>query len=214
MADLLPLEKLHEPLPQSRRLARFTVSDVVRLGEAGVLRDDRRYELLNGLLHEMHAPGPNHQQLVRNLVYFLEDRLREGGIDPRHRVLQGEALYFSASTYRLPDVMVLSAPPLERGRPRLVRPADVELVVEVSLSTYKTDAGEKLRRYARGGIPEYWVVRVEAEDWTDRVLEVRRRPVDEDYAEVAVLGYGEASLVLEGASLRRLGPLRVDDILG
>ena len=214
MAETLPLESLHEPLRQVGHLARFTVSDVVRLGEAGVLRDDRRYELLNGLLHEMHAPGPNHQYLVNKITFLFTRLFIERGIDPEQLVMQEKPLYFSASTYRLPDVMVLSAPPLERGRPRLVRPADVELVVEVSLSTYKTDAGEKLRRYARGGIPEYWVVRVEAEDWTDRVLEVRRRPVDEDYAEVAVLGYGEASLVLEGASLRRLGPLRVDDILG
>ena len=214
MAETLPTVEAHEPLAQAVRLARFTVADVARMAEAGLLRDDRRYELLNGLLHAMHAPGPNHQQLVRNLVYFLEDRMREAGMDPRHRVLQGEALHFSEATYRLPDLMVLSAPPVEGGAPRLVRPHDVELVVEVSVSTYRTDVGDKLRRYARGGIPEYWVVRVDAADWTDRVLEVRRGPVDEDYAEVASLGYGDGPLTPAGPSLRRLGPLRIEDVLG
>ncbi|MGI9176011.1 MAG: Uma2 family endonuclease [Rhodothermales bacterium] len=214
MADTLSLEKLQEPLPQSTQLTRFTVPDVTRLAEAGVLRDDRRYELINGLLHEMHAPGPNHQQLVRNLVYFFEDRLREHGIDPRHLVLQGEALYFSEATYRLPDLMVLAAPPLEDGKPRFVRPSDVQLVIEVSVSTYKGDVGDKLRRYARGGIPEYWIVRVDADDWTHRVLEVRRKPVDEDYREVLTLEYGDAAFTLESEKLRPLGPLRVDDVLG
>ena len=213
MAETLTPTTTHE-LPLPAQLTRFTIPDVLRLAEAGVLRDDRRYELLNGLLIEMHAPGPNHQQLVRNLFYLFEDRMREKGIDPRHRVLQGEALYFTEATYRLPDLMVLAAPPLEDGKPRFIRPADVQLVVEVSVSTYQTDVGDKLRRYARGGIPEYWIVRVNPEDWTDRALEVRRKPIDEDYRETVTLGYGDAPFTLAGETLRPLGPFRPDDLLG
>ena len=214
MAETLPTVEAHEPLAQAVRLARFTVADVARMAEAGLLRDDRRYELLNGLLHAMHAPGPNHQYLVNKIAFLFTRLLLERGIDPEQLVLQEKPLHFSEATYRLPDLMVLSAPPVEGGAPRLVRPHDVELVVEVSVSTYRTDVGDKLRRYARGGIPEYWVVRVDAADWTDRVLEVRRGPVDEDYAEVASLGYGDGPLTPAGPSLRRLGPLRVEDVLG
>ena len=110
--------------------------------------------------------------------------------------------------------MVLAAPPLEDGKPRFIQPSDVQLVVEVSVSTYKVDVGDKLRRYAWGGILEYWIVRVDSDDWTNRVLEVRRKPADEDYREAMTLEYGDAAFTLEGEGLRHIGPLRVDDILG
>lgn len=59
MADMLSRERPHEPPQQSAHLTRFTVVDVMRMAGAGVLRDDRRYELINGLIYEIHAPGPN-----------------------------------------------------------------------------------------------------------------------------------------------------------
>ena len=49
MADTLLLEKRHGPVQQSSQLARFTAPDLARLAEAKVLRDDRRYERVNGL---------------------------------------------------------------------------------------------------------------------------------------------------------------------
>ena len=213
MAETLTPETTRE-LPPAAQLTRFTIPDVLRLAEAGVLRDDRRYELLNGLLIEMHAPGPNHQYLVNKIAFLFTRRFIEKEIDPEQLVMQEKALYFTEATYRLPDLMVLAAPPLEEGKPRFIRPPDVQLVVEVSVSTYQTDVGDKLRRYARGGIPEYWIVRVNPEDWTDRALEVRRKPIDEDYRETVTLGYGDAPFTLAGETLRPLGPFRPDDLLG
>ena len=66
------------------------------------------------------------------------------------------------------------------------------------------DAGDKLRRYAWGDIPEYWIVRVDSDDWTNRVLEVRRKPVDEDYREAMTLEYGDAAFTLESEGLRHI----------
>ena len=56
------------------------------------------------------------------------------------------------------------------------------LVVEASNTTLHADMTIKQRMYARGGIPEYWVV-----DIPNRLLHVFRNPTPDGYAEVSVL---------------------------
>ena len=52
------------------------------------------------------------------------------------------------------------------------------MVVEISDATLRFDQGRKAMLYARAGIPEYWIVNL-----VERVLEVRRAPQDNGYAE-------------------------------
>ena len=94
MADMLSLERPHEPPQQSAHLTRFTVADVMRLAGAGVLRDDRRYELINGLIYEIHVPGPNHQYLVNKIAFLFTRLFIERGVDPEQLVMQEKPLYF------------------------------------------------------------------------------------------------------------------------
>ena len=70
--------------------------------------------------------------------------------------------------------------------------ADVPLVVEVSDTSLAEDRGQKARLYAKHGIPEYWIVNLNA-----RTLEVRRgpRPESEDYFETLVYREGETATV-------------------
>jgi len=51
-------------------------------------------------------------------------------------------------------------------------PRGAALVVEVSDTTVAFDRGKKLEIYAGSGIPEYWILDLQA-----RVVEVRKRPV-------------------------------------
>lgn len=66
-----------------------------------------------------------------------------------------------------PDFAILSA----RDTRRTGKPHDALLVIEVSNSSLRFDLGEKARRYAGAGYPEYWVIDVQA-----RTIHVHRGP--------------------------------------
>jgi Uma2 family endonuclease len=57
-------------------------------------------------------------------------------------------------------------------------PSEAVLIVEVALSSWVYDAGRKLQAYARGGLPEVWLV-----DLNRDVVHVCRQPIDDIYTE-------------------------------
>ena len=92
-------------------------------------------------------------------------------------------LRLGAQSLPEPDVAVVRGSPRDylEGHPRAA-----ELVVEISDSSLVIDRGRKLRLYAREGVPEYWIVNL-----VENCVEVRRRPVNEDYTGVQVYRRGE-----------------------
>jgi Uma2 family endonuclease len=91
-------------------------------------------------------------------------------------------------------------------------PRGASLVVEVSDTTVLFDRGKKLGMYAGSGIPEYWIVDLQA-----RAVEVRKRPVGggaDDaparYLELAMYRPGDAIDV----GLRPGARVAVDQLLG
>ena len=62
-------------------------------------------------------------------------------------------------------------------RRKLPRPADVHAVIEVALSSLKSDRTQKLEAYAAANIVEYWVVDVRNER-----IETYREPRGTEYA--------------------------------
>ena len=62
----------------------------------------------------------------------------------------------------------------------------VTLVIEVSDTTLEIDLGRKLELYAKAGVPEYWVVDVNA----NRVL-MYMTPTDGDYPGQREAPFGE-----------------------
>jgi Uma2 family endonuclease len=91
-------------------------------------------------------------------------------------------------------------------------PRGASLVVEVSDTTVLFDRGQKLRTYASAGIPEYWIVDLQAQ-----AVEVRKQPMasagDDDparYLDLRVYRRGDAiELGLKGG-IR----IAVDQLLG
>ena len=133
--------------------------------------DGNRYEVVDGELLVTPSPGYPHQRAVRELLMLLDEYLRGAGL--------GEVLPSPSDIELDPESMVqpdLFAQGLVDGRP----PRDwnsgapLFLVVEVlSPSTARADRTTKRRRFQRAGIPEYWIVDLDA-----RVIE-RWRPGDE-----------------------------------
>ena len=128
---------------------RSTVDQYFRMSELGLL-DERRVELLNGEIIEVPAQGVPHRLAVSKI-----SRLLIAAFDPaRYWVtFQGTAVLsrFSAPD---PDFYVLDVP---QQAPTSKLPVPF-LVIEVSDTTYRKDAGPKLRAYARAGVGEYWIV--------------------------------------------------------
>ena len=132
-----------------RRL--FTVHDYHRMGEAGILLEDDRVELIRGEIVAMSPIGNPHNAAVdranRALVNLVGDR----------------AIVRVQGSVRLdeydepqPDIVLL------RPRPDFYNsmsagPKDIFLIVEMADSSLKYDRRVKAGLYAELGIPEYWV---------------------------------------------------------
>jgi Uma2 family endonuclease len=130
---------------------RYTIEEYYRLVEEGLLDEDARVELLDGRIVPMSPIGPRHEQVIRQLRRAFE-RQEQG----RYEVDKATPLPIPDHNEPEPDLMLFRIGAATRAHH--VRPADVFLVVEVSLSTRDKDLGDKVMIYERGRIPEYWVI--------------------------------------------------------
>lgn len=154
----------------ARRL--FTREEYHRMGEAGILKETDRVELIRGEIIEMSPIGPRHIAFVNNLNQLLVTRL--GG---RAIVSVQNPVALEEDTEPEPDLTVLRRrlPPYKEAEPAT---PDVLLLIEVGDTSLTYDRGTKLRLYAESGIPEYWVVDASAE-----AVEIHRGPGPGGYAE-------------------------------
>jgi Uma2 family endonuclease len=129
---------------------RFTVHDYHRMGEAGILHEDDRVELIEGEIVEMAAIGTRHFTCVNGLTRLL---VREAG-DAAIVSVQNP-VRLDEYTEPQPDLTVLR---VRDYRESLPTPEDVLLLIEVSDTTLAYDRGVKLPLYARAGIREVWIV--------------------------------------------------------
>jgi Uma2 family endonuclease len=109
----------------------------------------------------------------------------------------------------MPDAFVVRGTLNQYSR-RLPNHRDVALVVEVSDSSLGDDRGKKLRQYALGEIPEYWIVNL-----VDRRVEAYTRPTGPDhppaYRHREDYGPGRSvPLVMGGVEIAAIA---VDDLL-
>jgi Uma2 family endonuclease len=130
----------------------ISAAEYYRMGEVGILGPDERVELLNGRIITMPPIGPRHAQAVRVLTRIFERALGDRAV-----VSAQLPLDLDPESQPQPDVVLARLPAETYARVHPV-PADCPLVVEVSETTLRHDAGEKLQAYARADIAEYWIV--------------------------------------------------------
>jgi Uma2 family endonuclease len=172
------------PIPASRdalavlfgeRRRPTTVSDYHRMVSAGILGEDDRVELIEGVILEVSPQSELLAQVIQRLGRLL------------YRSLSDEFAIRCQLPLRLgdrsepePDFAVLRA---EDARSHREPPSRALLVVEVAAESLRKDRDVKGSLYARFGVPEYWIVDLEA-----RAIEVRRDPgTDGRYREVSVV---------------------------
>ena len=131
---------------------RFTVEKYHRLGEAGILGEDDRVELLNGQLMVMPPFGGAHRSLVESLTAIFASRIGEN----RFRLGIRKAVSLDAHSEPQPDVVLYKS----SVRGWYPGPDEIFLMVEVADVSLSYELGVKLEAYARGMIREVWVMDV------------------------------------------------------
>ena len=176
---------------------RFTVHDYHRMGEAGILHEDDRVELIEGELVEMTAIGTRHFSCVNRLNRLLVMSVGDEAI-----VSVQNPVRLNEYTEPQPDLTVIRP---RDYRESLPMPEDVLLLIEVSDTTLAYDRGTKLSLYARAGIREVWIVNLPSE-----TIERYTNPSGDGYQRVAQTRSGQT---LESTGLPGLTP-SVDEVLG
>ena len=141
--------------PYEPPIHQITVAQFHRMLETGVLTADDRVELIDGEMRDMPPIGPSHSGCTVGLIEVLARALH-------HRALmnvQGP-LALDAKSELYPDLMVLK-PREDRYQTGHPHADDVLLLIEVSDTTLDYDRRTKLRKYARAGVPRYWIIDVQ-----------------------------------------------------
>ncbi len=177
----------------------FTVKEVERMSDAGILRAEDRVELIGGQLIAMQPKGAPHEALKIRLL-----RRWYGAIQTDDDLIPHTTFRLSEDTFIEPDFLVF---PRSSGIRRL-SPATVLLAVELSDSSLGYDLGPKALVYAHFGVRELWVI-----DAIGMMIHVHREPDGGRYR--AITPWSEGDLVVPafapGAFALRLADLDLTD---
>jgi Uma2 family endonuclease len=163
---IAPVTLAAEGLPRRA----FSVADVERMVEVGLLDPDERIELIGGELVPMSPKGAQHEVLKNMLLAAI---IRQVSTD---WITAIETTYrLSSSTYLEPDIVVFP----RRVRFSGLRGYEAELVIEIAETSLAYDLGRKATLYASFGIRELWVI-----DARTRLTTVHRDPDRNGYRSV------------------------------
>ena len=168
------VEQLSEPW-------RWTVAEVLRMVDVGLLPPDVRTELIEGeLVRKAMTQNAPHVNTVTRLTMRLAQASGDAYV-----VSVQNALVLDHRSMPEPDLSVLRAQDDDR-LDRMPTLADAVLVVEVADSSVARDRRRKIPLYARHGCPELWFV-----DLRQAALERHTLPGPDGFAEVERLVEGE-----------------------
>jgi Uma2 family endonuclease len=156
-----------------RKLTRAEYDRLVGMGWF----QNERVELIDGILVAVSPQGSSHAEAVTRLAEWLMAR-----VVGRARVRVQLPIGIGDAAEPEPDVAVVAPADYSRGHPEAAH-----LVVEVAESSLATDRLIKAQLYARGAIPEYWIVDLEG-----RLIEVYRRPENGTYASITTAREGDS----------------------
>ena len=140
----------------------FTVDEILRMVDAGIIAEDENFELIEGEVVPMSPKGNRHEILKSALTVMIAKHV------PQNIRLGVEtSVYLDQHTFLEPDLCLYSKELL----PREVKGPDLLLAIEVAGSSLGYDRGLKARIYAKHGVRELWVVNA-----ANRVTWVHKQP--------------------------------------
>lgn len=159
--------------PATRRRL-LTVDEYHRMGEAGILTEDDRVELIEGELVAMAPIGSEHVATTNVLNRLLVVAVGDSAI-----VSVQNPVRLTQHSEPQPDFAVLKP---RDYRAMLPRPEDTLLAIEVANTSLGYDRTVKLALYARSGIPEVWIINLAAKE-----VEVYRAPAGDRYTSASTV---------------------------
>ena len=174
----------------------FTVEDIGRMIEAGIIGEDEKFELIEGEIVMMAAKGVAHERIKSALMIAVVRAL------PDHLTVGVEVTLRLTDTVMLePDIAVFPKELFRKSSAGFARldPGEASLVIEVAASSLAYDKGLKARLYARHRIKEFWVV-----DANERIAWVHTGPSGDGWSSVIKCGPQDAltTTALPGFSIR------------
>ena len=162
---------------------RFTAEEFMELAQSPPIRDwPGKVELVDGEIIRMSPMHVPHWSAQQSLNVQLLDILRKHG--GQWMVGTEATVKLATGTVRIADIAVVRTP--DPSRQGILERDDLLLAIEVADTTLRTDLGRKLRDYAAGAVPHYWVV-----DLKKRETHVMNRPEGNGYAERRIVPHGE-----------------------
>ena len=169
----------------------WTRQDYYRAAEIGFLDPDARLELLDGEILQHMRP---HKSSHSTAVLFTQSALADAASPNTFHVRAQMAITLNDRSEPEPDLVVVFGTIGDYAEHHPY-PSDIQLLVEVSDSTLRTDRKRKLSAYARANIAEYWILNL-----VDRQLEVWRDP----FFQASGPGFKTSLLYLEKDTVRPL----------
>lgn len=117
--------------------------------------DGNRYEIIDGIIHVSPCPSASHQNVAMQLAYFINHYVRERGLGKVFPA--GLKVVLDEPTGVSPDVVYISEARLQDLQADGYHGAP-DLVVEVLSTRPALDTIIKKQKYARAGVPHYWIV--------------------------------------------------------
>jgi Uma2 family endonuclease len=159
---------------------KFTVTDFQQMAESGIIKDQDRFELIEGELIDMGKIGTKHAAYVDRLNDLLRDKFGK-------RVLVRSQNPVELNNYSQPQpdlaIVTRKADYYETRHPQ---PDEIFLLVEVADSTLELDREIKVPLYAQSKIIELWLV-----DLNQQAIAVYRQPHFNHYQEQAIFTPGQ-----------------------
>lgn len=141
-------------MPSQLKRRTFNISEYHKMLQTGILKEGERLELIHGEITEKSPITSAHAGSINRIFRALSKRL------PFDRTIVSVQNPISIPDLRSepePDISVLKfrADFYEEKHPV---PAEVLLLIEVAVTTLKTDQKIKAPLYAQAGIPELWII--------------------------------------------------------
>lgn len=177
--DMQHAMSLHEKLT-SPHTARLTVDDFLVLDRSGAFDSYSKTELIDGRIIVVNAQYSEHMMAKVTMLRRLADACDAlgGGL----QAWSEGSIAMAPSSMPEPDLFITN----QRPKSGPVQIETVVLIAEISDTSAKYDLGTKLHLYARAGVPEYWVVDLEAGK-----LHQMWSPAAKGYAEKREVALGE-----------------------
>jgi Uma2 family endonuclease len=168
----------------------FTVAEILRMQDAGIIAEDENFELIEGEIVPMQAKSHIHERIKIALNIAIARAL------PNHLWMGVEStVYLSPNTFVEPDLALYpNGLTLED-----VKGKDIVLAIEVAATSLAYDRGLKAQLYARHGFNELWVI-----DAARRVTFIHQGPQGGSWRSIVERGPDDALIIaaLPGFSMR------------